>query len=112
MVSPFESVAAGKGTKRQVLLGPNEGATTCAMRKFVMDPGGGMPLHTNTVEHLQYVLSGEAEIRIGTETIRVRAGDTVHIPAEVPHAYRVTSKEEFAFLCVIPNAPDKAVILE
>lgn len=109
--APFEPVAAGEGTKRQVLVGPGEGATHCALRKFVMEPGGGMPLHTNTVEHLQYILAGEAEIRVGGETHRARAGDCLHIPAEVPHSYRVVSPTPFEFLCVVPNLPDKAVIL-
>ena len=31
-----------------------------------MEPGGGMPMHTNEVEHEQYVLRGSArDARIG-----------------------------------------------
>ena len=33
-----------------------------AMRRFTMGEGGGMPLHTNRVEHEQYVLAGRARV--------------------------------------------------
>ena len=43
-------VSAGRGTSMQILVGPEE-APHFAMRKFTMEPGGGMPRHTNLVEH-------------------------------------------------------------
>ena len=49
---PFETVGGGKDTQRQVLIG-SEQSPHFAMRRFVMQPGGGMPRHTNTVEHEQ-----------------------------------------------------------
>ena len=61
-----------------------------AMRKFRMEDGGGMPLHTNQVEHEQYVLTGKAEIRIGDETYKVEPGNVLYIPAGVAHSYAVT----------------------
>lgn len=104
-----EGVAAGRGTERQVLIGPGEGPNF-AMRRFIMQPGGSMPRHTNTVEHEQYVLRGQARIGIGEETHEVSAGDVVYIPAGTPHWYEVLSAEEpFEFLCMIPNTPDDRV---
>ncbi|HSG50369.1 MAG TPA: cupin domain-containing protein, partial [Longimicrobiales bacterium] len=79
---PRDPVKAGSGTVRQVLIGPGEGPHF-ALRRFIMEPGGGMPLHTNTVEHEQYVLRGRATIRIGEETFQVGADDVVFIPAGV-----------------------------
>ena len=58
----------------QVLLGPEDGMPNFAMRRFVMGEGGGMPLHTNTVEHEQYVLAGRARISIGDQLYDVAAG--------------------------------------
>jgi quercetin dioxygenase-like cupin family protein len=100
-----DPVGAGKGTVRQVLIGPDEGPNF-AMRRFIMAPGGGMPPHTNTVEHEQYVLRGSARIGIGEEVHDVRAGDVVFIPAGTPHWYAAEGAEPFEFLCVVPNAPD------
>ena len=75
-----EAVKAGRRTTRQVLIGADE-APNFAMRKFSMEPGGGMPPHTNTVEHEQYVVRGSATIGIGDDEYDVRAGDVVYIPA-------------------------------
>jgi quercetin dioxygenase-like cupin family protein len=107
---PAEPVAAGTGTKRQVLIGPDEGAHF-AMRRFIMEPGGGMPPHTNTVEHEQYVLRGRATIGIGQDVREVRQGDVVYIPAGTPHWYKALAGEPFEFLCVVPNLPDKIDIV-
>ena len=100
-----DPVGAGKGTVRQVLIGPDEGPNF-ALRRFIMEPGGGMPPHTNTVEHEQYVLRGRARIGIGDEVHEVGAGDVVFIPAGTPHWYEAAAGEPFEFLCVVPNAPD------
>lgn len=108
---PAEPVAAGSGTTRQVLIGPEE-APNFAMRRFIMEPGGGMPWHTNAVEHEQYVLGGRATVGIGDELVRVREGDVVFIPAGVPHFYRAEGEAPFEFLCVVPNQPDRIELLE
>ncbi|MHB1195173.1 MAG: cupin domain-containing protein [Longimicrobiales bacterium] len=102
---PAEVVKAGTGTTRQVLIGPDEGPNF-ALRRFIMQPGGGMPRHTNTVEHEQYVLRGSARVTLGDERLRVSAGDVVFIPAGVPHSYHAEGDEPFEFLCIVPNQPD------
>ena len=102
---PTEDVAAGTGTKRQVLIGADEGPNF-AMRRFIMEPGGGMPMHTNTVEHEQYVLRGRARVVIGSEEHEVSKGDVVFIPAGIPHSYDTLGDEPFEFLCAVPNGPD------
>jgi quercetin dioxygenase-like cupin family protein len=109
---PAEEVKAGTGTKRQVLIGPDEGPNF-AMRRFIMQPGGGMPMHTNKVEHEQYVLRGSARVRIGDEEHHVKAGDVVYIPGGVPHDYRADEGDEpFEFICVVPNQPDQIELVE
>jgi len=108
---PAESVAAGSGTQRQVLIGPDEGPNF-ALRRFTMAPGGGMPPHTNTVEHEQYVLRGRARIGIGEQVIEVGPDDVVFIPAGLPHWYETLGEESFEFLCTVPNLPDEPRILK
>ena len=104
-------VAAGTATSSQVLVGPDDGAPNFALRSFRMGAGGGMPTHTNTVEHEQFVLRGRAEVRLGDETHVVQAGSVLFIPAGLPHSYRVV-EAPFEFLCIVPNAPDRIEILE
>jgi quercetin dioxygenase-like cupin family protein len=103
---PREEVKAGNGAHRQVLIGPDE-APHFALRRFIMAPGGGIPAHTNTVEHEQYVLRGRATVGIGDETFEVRPGNVLYIPAGVPHWYEVLGNEPFEFLCMVPNETDR-----
>ena len=108
---PLTTVPAGRDTETQILIGPEEGPNF-AMRRFVMQPGGGMPKHTNTVEHEQYILRGNATIGIGDQEINVERDDVVFIPAETPHWYRAKGNEPFEFLCIAPNLTDKITIVD
>ncbi|MCL4246505.1 MAG: cupin domain-containing protein, partial [Candidatus Dadabacteria bacterium] len=98
---PVEKVSAGTSVSRQVLIGSEEGPNF-AMRRFIMEPCGGIPAHTNTVEHEQFVLRGRARIGIGGEVFEVGPSDVLFIPAGVPHWYEVTGDESFEFLCMVP----------
>src|SRR5512135_708698 len=102
-------VVAGKDTTIQVLISSKEGPNF-ALRRFTMQQGGGMPRHTNTVEHEQYVLGGSATITIGDETYQVKTGDVVFIPEGVVHSYQNAGVEPFEFLCIIPNKEDKVTL--
>ncbi len=106
----MSEVAAGSATKTQVLIGAADGAPNFALRRFRMGPGGGMPRHTNTVEHEQYVLRGRARVGIGDEVHEVGPDDVLFIPAQTPHFYDVV-EAPFEFICVVPNAPDRLEIL-
>jgi quercetin dioxygenase-like cupin family protein len=106
-----ETVHAGKGTSRQVLIGPDEGPNF-ALRRFIMEPGGGIPAHTNTVEHEQYVLRGRAKVGVAGKQYDVEVGSVLLIPAGVPHWYKVDGDEPFEFICVVPNQPDEIQFLE
>ena len=103
---PADEVKAGTNTVKQVLISSEEGPHF-SMRRFIMQPGGGMPNHTNTVEHEQYVLRGTAQIGIADKVYDVKQGNVVYIPPDVPHWYKTTSDEPFEFLCLVPNLPDK-----
>jgi len=108
--APRREVAAGRATEMQVLIGPDDGAPHFAMRLFRMDAGGGMPRHTNAVEHEQYVLRGRARVGIGDAVHEVAQGDVLFIPAGAPHDYQVL-EAPFEFLCLVPNGDDRVQIL-
>jgi quercetin dioxygenase-like cupin family protein len=108
---PKEEVKAGSKTTRQVLISSQE-APNFAMRKFTIEPGGEMPMHTNTVEHEQLVLGGCAEVIIGENNFVVKKNDVVFIPAGVPHCYKTIGDEPFEFLCLVPNKEDIIKMVE
>ena len=76
-----------------------------------MQPGGGMPRHTNTVEHEQYVLRGRARVTIGEAVHDVKSGRRLH-SAGTPHSYDAVGDEPFEFLCAVPNQPDRIEIVD
>ena len=106
---PATRIAAGTATEMQVLVGPEQGAPNFVLRRFIMGEGGGMPRHTNLVEHEQYVLRGRARITIGDAVHEVKPDTTLYIPAGAVHSYQVL-EAPFEFLCVVPNAPDKVTL--
>jgi len=108
---PSREVPAGEKTRFQILIGPDQGPNF-AMRRFTIEAGGSMPLHTNTVEHEQLVLSGRAEVIFGDEVKIVKKDDVVFIPAGMPHSYRTIGDEDFQFLCLVPNSEDHLEILD
>lgn len=103
-------ISAGQGTTMQTLISSEE-APNFAFRKFVMEPNGGMPRHTNLVEHEQYVLKGSAVVEIGDEVFEISEGDSVYIPSQIPHSYKA-GKNGFEFICVVPNKEDKIELAE
>jgi quercetin dioxygenase-like cupin family protein len=104
-----QEVTAGTATEMQVLLGPEDGVPHFAMRRFIMGEGGGMPRHTNTVEHEQYVLRGRARVTIGEQEFLVEPGNVLLIPAGARHDYQVV-QAPFEFLCLVPNQEDRVEI--
>ena len=108
---PSTPLQAGQGASMQMLISPSQ-APHFAMRKFVIQKGGHMPLHTNSVEHEQYVLKGSAKVVIDGQTSVVKADDILFIPAGIAHSYDVLGDENYEFLCLIPNLDDKIEIVK
>lgn len=62
-------------------------------------PGTATPLHRHTREaEAFFVLEGTMTYRAAEELYRLAAGDFIHLPAGVPHAFRVTGTAPVRFL--------------
>lgn len=101
---------AGKGVAMKMLLSPEE-SPNFAMRNFIIEEGGHMPVHTNIIEHEQYVLSGKALVSIGDENFEAKAGDILLIPAGIAHGYKTIGDQPYSFLCLVPKGEDCITIL-
>lgn len=61
------------------------------MTVFAFDKGEELSEHTAPFDAYVTVLDGEAELTVGGEVVRARSGETVLMPAKVPHAVRAAS---------------------
>jgi len=66
---------------------------------FAFDKGEEISSHSAKGDAMVYLLDGEAEITIGEEKFQVKKGETIVMPANVPHALLAT--ERFKMLLVV-----------
>ena len=66
---------------------------------FAFDKGEEISTHASTGDAMVYILDGEAEITIGEEKFNLKAGQTIVMPANIPHALFAT--EQFKMLLIV-----------
>ncbi|ADG00581.1 conserved hypothetical protein [Clostridium botulinum F str. 230613] len=59
---------------------------------FAFDKGEEISSHSASGDAMVYILDGEAEITIGEEKFNVKKGETIVMPANVPHALLATQR--------------------
>ena len=59
---------------------------------FSFDKGQGLTEHTAPFDAMVQILEGVAEIRIGGNPLTVKEGETVIMPANVPHALQAVER--------------------
>ena len=89
-------------TSIQWIFKSSDGAPGFAMRRFVMAPGGKIPLHDHGWEHEIYILSGRAVAFTPTEKQEIGPGDALLLPPGEPHGYENHGPEDLVFLCLVP----------
>jgi len=72
----------------RVLLKNNGGTVTL----FAFDIGEGLSEHTAPFEALVFVIDGEAEVEIAGRAYSVKTGETITLPANIPHAVKAATK--------------------
>lgn len=90
-------------TYTTLLTGHDTNGRYCLIDMFVR-PGGGPPPHRHDFEESFVVLEGEIATTFRGEKRTVRAGDTVHIPANAPHSFTNTSDRPARLLCICSPA--------
>ena len=67
-------------------------------------PNGGPPPHRHDFEEMFTVLEGEVEATFRGESMTVRAGETINVPANAPHSFRNLSDSPSRLLCMCAPA--------
>lgn len=75
------------------------GKKTGTVTLFAFDAGQGLSEHTAPFDALVYAVDGEAEITVGGTQLVLKKGDTVILPANIPHAVKPTG--QFKMLLVM-----------
>jgi quercetin dioxygenase-like cupin family protein len=116
-MTAMKNVADSEGLKGRTvalsgLVGYQDGAIvsreiaslpTGTMTVFAFDAGEQLSEHTAPFDATVIGLEGEAEVRLGGETHRVKAGEMIVMPAGLPHALRAETR--FKMLLVMIKKP-------
>jgi len=77
------------------------------MTLFAIDKGEGLNTHSAAGDAFAQVLEGVAEITIDGEVFRLSGGESIVMPANIPHALKAI--EPFKFLLVVVKPELKLV---
>jgi len=66
---------------------------------FAFDKGQGLSEHTAPFDASVYILDGEAEVTIAGESLKVKSGEMIIMPANKPHA--LLAKDKFKMLLIM-----------
>jgi quercetin dioxygenase-like cupin family protein len=75
-------------------------------------PGGGPPPHRHDFEETFLLLEGEIEATFRGKKRVIKAGETVHIPANAPHRFHNGSASAVRMLCICAPAGQEKFFAE
>ncbi len=94
-----------------LLTGKDTAGRYCLIDMYVL-PGGGPPAHRHDFEETFAVLEGEIEATFRGEHSTVRAGHTIHIPANAPHRFQNNSERPARLMCICSPAGQEEFFME
>ena len=92
------------GDTYTILLTGKETAGRYCLIDMLVPPGGGPPSHRHDFEEMFTILEGEIEASFRGTKFVVRAGETVNIPSNAPHAFHNRSDCPARLLCLCSPA--------
>jgi quercetin dioxygenase-like cupin family protein len=98
---PHISVAGGIYT---ILVSGADTAGRYCLVDMLVPAGGGPPPHRHDFEEMFTLLEGELEFTFRGKSQTVRAGSTVNVPANAPHAFKNVSGATARMLCLCTPA--------
>ena len=92
------------GDTYTILIGGGDTDGKYTLIDMHVPPGGGPPPHRHDFEEMFSVLQGEVEVTFRGETLTARAGETINVPANSPHAFRNLGDRPARLLCLCAPA--------
>ena len=100
------------GDTYTILLAAKDTAGRFSLIDMHIPPGGGPPPHRHDFEESFILLDGEIEATFRGEKTIVRAGATLHIPANAPHQFHNGSDRPARLLCICSPAGQEEMFKE
>jgi quercetin dioxygenase-like cupin family protein len=88
------------GDTYTILVTGEETAGKYTLIDMHVPPGGGPPPHRHDFEEMFSVLEGEVQVTFRGQSIIARAGETINVPANAPHAFTNAGHEPARLLCL------------
>ena len=107
----LQHVAVVGDTYTILVSGDETGGRYCLIDMLVPD-GGGPPPHRHDFEEMFTLLEGEVEFTFRGQSQVVKAGATVNIPSNAPHAFRNKSGKPARLLCMCAPAGQEEFFIE
>jgi quercetin dioxygenase-like cupin family protein len=92
------------GDTYTILIAGQDTAGKYTLIDMHVPPGGGPPPHRHDFEEMFTVLDGEVQMTFRGETRAVRAGETINVPANAPHAFTNAADTPSRLLCMCAPA--------
>ena len=96
-------ISVAGGTYTILVSGAQTAGRYCLVDMLVPD-GGGPPPHRHDFEEMFTLIEGELEFTFRGKSQVVRAGSTINVPANAPHAFRNMSGAVARMLCMCTPA--------
>src|SRR5580692_2955148 len=100
------------GDTYTILVAGDDTAGRYTLIDMHVPPGGGPPPHRHDFEEMFTVLDGEVELTFRGERMVARAGETVNVPANAPHAFTNASGRPARLLCLCSPSGQEQFFLE
>ena len=100
------------GDTYTILLSANDTNGRYCLIDMHVPPSGGPPPHRHDFEETFVIVEGEIEATFRGEKRMVKAGDTIHIPANAPHQFHNSSFAAARMLCICAPAGQEEFFTE
>ena len=94
-----------------ILVTGEQTAGRYALIDMFVPPDGGPPPHRHDFEEMFHVLEGEVQLLFRGSTSTAKAGVTVNIPANAPHAFKNVADKPARLLCMVSPAGEEQFFL-
>jgi quercetin dioxygenase-like cupin family protein len=103
-VKTIENSVAFGNAMVSVLVGREDTGGSFSMMEVVMKPGTEPPYHVHEHEdEIFYLLEGRVSVMLDGTVYEVMPGETIFLPRQVPHTFRIRSEVARTILTVTPS---------